>query len=420
LQSTELNAFSQRDQRILSTFAERAASAIEIVGLYEEINRHAAELEWRVAQRTVELQRAKERVEAILNNSNEAIILAGPGHGIKQANPAFYALFGYETDEVHGRPLLTIVGNWQAATFQQDLHMVETTGQSRRVEMRCVRKDGEAFEGDIALALIRGEEEGSLTIICSIRDITQRKRAEEDLRQALTKEKEVNELKTRFVSMVSHEFRTPLATIQSSIDLVKNYGDRMTEDKRRGHFEKAFSEVKHLTDLLDDVLTISRADSVGLDFRPVSLDLETLCRQAVAQIQQIAPNYQINFVVTGSPQPMLTDEKLIHQIMTNLLSNAVKYSSPGSNVHVRLAWSPRQVVMEVRDEGIGIPLEDQERLFDVFHRATNVGSVQGSGLGLAIVKRATEAHGGTITFLSTEGVGTTFTVTMPIPPASQG
>jgi len=413
LQSTEPEAFSPRDQRILSTFAERAASAIEIVGLYEEINRHAAELEWRVVQRTAELQRAKERVETILNNSSDAIILAHVSRGIRQANPAFYSLFGYATDEILGHPLHIIVESRQSSAFQSDVRDVESTGQPRQFDLRFVRKDGSVFDGDMTLSLVKGDDENSLTVICSIRDITQRKRATEELRQALTKEKELNELKSGFVSMVSHEFRTPLATIQSSMDLINSYGERMSEDKRRHHFDNAFSEVRHLTALLDDVLTISKADSVGLEYKPVVLDLETLCRQAVQKMQQIATTHRINFVVTGTLQAVLTDEKLMHQIITNLLSNAVKYSPSGSAIHVTLKRESNRAVIDIKDEGMGIPYEDQERLFELFHRAANVGTIQGSGLGLAIVKRAVEKHGGTLTFVSNEGVGTTFTVTIP-------
>jgi PAS domain S-box-containing protein len=417
LQSPEPDAYSQRDQRILAAFAERAASAIEIFGLYEAINRHAADLESRVAQRTAELQHAKERVEAILNNSSDAIVLAHTSRGIQQANPAFYALFGYATDELFGHPLSVIAETRQAAAFQQDAHTVETTGQLKRLDMRCVRKDGSVFDGDVMLTLVKGNTENAQTLICSIRDNTQRKRVTDELRQALSKEKELNELKTRFVSMVSHEFRTPMATIQSSLDLVRTYGERMTPEKRREHFDKAFTEIRHLTDLLDDVLTISRADSIGLEFSPTALDLGTLCRHVVEQMQQIAPAHQINLVTTGSTQTGLADEKLLRQVMTNLLSNAVKYSAQGSSVHVRLTCDKKQATIEIRDEGIGIPYEDQDHLFELFHRAANVGNIQGSGLGLAIVKRAVEAHGGTINFISTERVGTTFTVSIPYVPS---
>jgi PAS domain S-box-containing protein len=540
LQSSEPEAFSESDQRVLSAFAERAAAAIEIVGLYEEINQRAAELEWRVAQRTAELQRAKERVEAILDNTGDAIVLARAEGGIEQINPAFQSLFGYVPAEVLGHPLTSVIENEQVGGFSTALGDVLKNNLPLRIEVRCVRKDGTVFEGDIALAPVTGYEEKTPGVICSIRDITdrkraedvlresearfrgffeqplvgmalmsieknvmiandklcamlgyeldellrcswsdithpddlaldvgqfnrvvagdidgysidkrlsrkdgnaisvimscrcvrdgqgkathfvvlvqditERKRAEEELHRAFAKQKELNDLKSRFTSMVSHEFRTPLAVMQSSLELVKNYADRLTEDKKRMHLENAHAQVKRLTDLLNDILALSRAEAVDLEYQPSLLDLDALSHQIVEEMHRVFATHQIRISANQECRSVYADEELLRQALSNLLTNAAKYSPAGSTIHLDLACEDNHTVIQVRDEGIGIPIEDQARLFEPFHRAKNVGKIQGTGLGLAIVKRSVEAHGGTISVTSQTGIGTTFTMNIP-------
>jgi PAS domain S-box-containing protein len=412
LQSSQPDAFSESDQRVLTAFAERAAAAIEIVSLYEEINQRAAELEWRVAQRTADLQRAKERVEAILDNTGDAIVLAHE-EGIEQINPAFQSLFGYAADEVYGHPVTSLIENEQTEGFSAALSAVLKNRLPLRIEVRCVSKDNAVFDSDIALAPMAGYEEKTLGVICSIRDITERKRAEEELRRAFSKQKELNDLKSRFASMVSHEFRTPLAVMQSSLDLVKNYADRLTEEKKRAHLENAHAQVKRLTDLLNDILTLSRAEAVDLDYQPALIDLDALCRQIVEDMRRVFETHQIHISTNHDCRSVYADEELLRQALTNLLTNAAKYSPPESTIYLDLACENKRTIIQVRDEGIGIPTEDQTRLFEPFHRAKNVGKIQGTGLGLAIVKRAVEAHQGTISVTSQTGAGTTFTINIP-------
>jgi PAS domain S-box-containing protein len=255
-----------------------------------------------------------------------------------------------------------------------------------------------------------------VSVFCSLLgNIYQRKRLEEDLRQSLAKEKNLNELKSRFSSMISHEFRTPLATIQSSTDLVKHYGPKMSAERKDDHLNTIQSQVQHLTTMLDDILTISKAESVGLDFKPKSADLYALCSGLVSEHQQNAADSR-RIVFSGTPITAVVDEKLLRQAIGNLLSNAVKYSPEGSSIYLDLTRKQEQVTICVRDQGIGIPKEDQEQLFQTFHRAENVGNVTGTGLGLAITRHAVELHGGSIRVESEVGAGTTFTVTLPLHP----
>jgi PAS domain S-box-containing protein len=416
LQSTLPDAFSEREQRLLTAFAERAAAALEIMRLYEEINQRAAELEWRVAQRTAELQRAKEHVETILNNSIDGIILIGPEGAVHQANPAFSQMFGF-SGEIWGQSLQEFIEPSEREKCAAALLMVTQQHQPARVELTCVRGDSTLFDADAALAPLAGDQDDDLRIICSLRDISQRKQLEAELREALAKEKELNELKSRFVSMVSHEFRTPLAAILSSSELVRTYRDRIPVERQLEHLEKIGFQVRRLTDMMDDVLTIGKADDTkGLAFNPERLNLETFCRTVVDEIRPTAPAHRLQLTVKGNCEQADIDPKLMRQVLYNLLSNAVKYSPEGGMVGLELSCNQDAAIMRVTDQGIGIPQADVKRLFEVFHRASNVGHIQGTGLGLAIVKRAVEAHRGSISVDSTVGKGTAFIVTIPLVP----
>lgn len=266
----------------------------------------------------------------------------------------------------------------------------------------------------------------------------QRKQAEGDIRKALAREKELTELKTRFISMTSHEFRTPLTTIQSSAELLEHYSHKWTEEKKLIHLRRIQSSVKHMTKLLNDILIIGKVEAGKLQLTPVPLDLEAFCHNLVEELQlNDAEQHVIHFRVESSgwehqntetrghtdtdtgehPEGKSTpcmDEKLLWQILENLLSNALKYSPKGSTIEFTLHYADNQAIFQIRDQGIGIPLADQERLFDTFHRATNVGTIAGTGLGLAIVKKCVEIHNGQITVDSQIGVGTTLTVTLPM------
>jgi PAS domain S-box-containing protein len=411
LQSPHPHAFTQRDQRILNAFAERAAAAIEIRQLYEEINGHANELEQRVIARTIELHRAKEHVEAILNNSSDAIILARANGTIRQINPAFYTLFGYDEPDVLGQSLLMLVKPDHAADFEHAMQRITATNQPERIELIGQRKNKTHFTFEIALAPFT-EDEPSL--ICSLRDITERKQLEQDLRLALVKEKELGEMKTRFSSMISHEFRTPLATIQSSTDLLERYKDRMSEEQKAEHLHKIQAQVQNLTTMLEDILTVSRSETLELEFKPEWFDLESLCQEVVTNMRMIGDKHSIHFSIKGIASHVYLDPKLMQQVVTNLLSNAIKYSPGGSKIWVELSRDQDGITIRVQDQGIGIPEEDKKYLFDVYHRAKNVKTVAGTGLGLAIVKRAVERHNGTIQVESEIGIGTTFTLHLPV------
>jgi PAS domain S-box-containing protein len=384
----------------------------------EALRRYAAELEQRVIERTTELQHSKEYVEAILNHTSDAIILMGEDGNIQHVNPAFERLFGYPISDVLGQSLLLLAGDAQVLELASELQAVYQHNESRRIEINLQRADDVTFAADVSLAPMSGQQKFG-GIVCSIWDVSERKRTEENLRTALEKEKELGDLKSRFTSMVSHEFRTPLAVIQSSSDLLKGYADQMTPERRVSQLDKIQNQVKRLTDLLNDILLLSKAQSVGLDFNPEPVDLYAFSQDIVGEMRLTAKTHTIQFNAQGDCFQLNGDTKLLRQAISNLLSNAVKYSPAGSTVSFRLFCGDDQAIMQIQDQGDGISEEDQKHLFETFFRAKSTISVPGTGLGLPIVKQAIEAHGGSVTFESKVGYGTTFTLSVPLQTTSE-
>ena len=246
-------------------------------------------------------------------------------------------------------------------------------------------------------------------------DITQRKRAEVELLSALQREKELSEMKSKFVSIASHELRTPLATILSSAELLEHYSESLSAEDRLKMLHGIQGAVKRMNAMIEDVLIIGKAEAGALQFEPKPVDLRDLCRKVVEELRGgVAKQHVIQFDHPFERDNLNLDEKLLRHILTNLLSNAVKYSPVGSTVSLLLTERDGQALIEVADQGIGIPPEDQARLFESFHRASNVGNRQGTGLGLVIVKKAVELHGGTISIDSKVDAGTRISVRLPL------
>jgi PAS domain S-box-containing protein len=246
-------------------------------------------------------------------------------------------------------------------------------------------------------------------------DITERKRAEEELVKALALEKELGRLKGNFVSTVSHEFRTPLGIIMSSAEILDRYFDRLAPQARRDQLTAIHQAVQRMAGLMENVLVLSGAEAGRLAFHPAPLSLAAFCARLVEEVQTASPGCgPIEFEPTGLPAEATGDENLLRHIFINLLGNAVKYSPAGSPVKLRVRQEGGNAVFEVVDRGIGIPQDDRDRLFMAFHRGANVGHISGTGLGLSIVKRCVELHGGRIRFEGGPGGGTMFTVVLPL------
>lgn len=241
------------------------------------------------------------------------------------------------------------------------------------------------------------------------------RRTQDELQVALGRERELGELKTRFVSMVSHEFRTPLGVIMSAVELLLHYSERLPEEERRGQLESIRDSTRHMGDLMEQVLVLSRADAGKLSFRPQSLDLPALVEKIVDETQSLTGGKcRITLEAGDDLAGADGDESLLRHILGNLIANAVKYSAEGSEVVCRLRREGEFAVCQVVDRGIGIPEADRARLFEAFHRGSNVGQTPGTGLGLVIVKRCVELHRGRLDFTSATDAGTVFTVRLPL------
>jgi len=339
---------------------------------------------------------------------------------VVKCNRRFAEIFGYTQEELTGQSTRV----W----LQSDEGFIEAgsrayarlaQGENYSSELHLHKKDGTPIW---VFADSRATDPAApqAGIIISIGDITERKRAEIELLASLQREKELSEIKSKFVSIASHELRTPLATILSATELLEHYTDGLSADDKLKMLHGIQGAVKRMNTMIEDVLIIGKAEAGALQFEPKQVDLGELCHKVVEELRGgVAKQHVIRFERRFERGSLNLDEKLLRHILTNLLSNAVKYSPPGGNVSLLLAEHDGEAVIEVGDQGIGIPLEDQAHLFESFHRASNVGNRQGTGLGLVIVKKAVELHGGTISIDSKVDAGTRISVRLPLPQMAQ-
>jgi len=243
------------------------------------------------------------------------------------------------------------------------------------------------------------------------KEVSARKRAEEDLQIALNAERQLGQLRTLFVSMVSHEFRTPLAAIRTSTDLLKNYSQRMTDIQRLRHIEKIQGQVAHLNNLIETTLLFSKSQLKGLELHFEEIDIKEFLIRLIQDMQAVAgEKHFIRFQFDGEQFRYHIDRQLTYILIANLITNAIKYSPKGGDVWVRVKCGENMLQVAVQDSGIGIPPNDLSRLYNDFYRATNVGSISGTGLGLKLVKSIVDLYQGTIEIDSLLDIGTTFTI----------
>lgn len=339
----------------------------------------------------------------ILRLSDEKYVLA---------NDAYLNWLGYPLRDVVGRTCVEL-GLWEnPAERISVLQDMRALGLIRQRECRWRNRSGLRFT--VLLSAETIQLDGTPHMLSMAIDITQRKRAEEELLKTLEREKELSQLKSNFVSMVSHEFRTPLGIIQSSAELLRDFHHRMQPNERQEQLESVIRNARRMAGMMEEILVLSRLDVGKLSYQPASLDLRTFCRRIVDEVLSATNRRcRIELSVSSIPAEAQADERLLGHVFTNLLSNAVKYSHAGSAVQFSLTQEGNDAVCVVRDNGIGIPEEDQLHLFSAFHRGSNVGTRPGTGLGLLLVKRCADLHGGTVQMESKVGKGTTFSVRIP-------
>lgn len=235
------------------------------------------------------------------------------------------------------------------------------------------------------------------------------------LRAEQEKQRELSRLKSRFVSMTSHEFRTPISVIMSSTEMLEAYADKWSVQKKANHFVRIRNAALHMMEMLDAILVIGRSDAGLLEFNPKPLLIGPFCVGVIETVSLANPHAQrVRYAGTPGALPVIADESLLRHMLENLLGNALKYSPNGGEVRLDVTRENDELVFDVRDQGIGISAEDQEHLFDTYNRGSNVGTIAGTGLGLAIVRRAVQLHGGTLSLHSEVGMGSCFTVRIPV------
>ncbi len=371
----------------------------------------------------------RQKAEAALRESEARwnFALEGSGEGVwdwnTQSNEVFYstqwkAMFGYSNEEI-GNGL----DEWEKRVHPEDKEQVYSDLQKHisgeteiyRNEHRVLCKDGTyKWILDRGKVVARQKNGQPLRIIGTHSDITNAKLIEEALRSAVSKERELNELKSRFVSMASHEFRTPLASILMMSDSLMAYRTKMDDQQIVSKLQNINDQVQHLAKVVTDVMQVSKIQEGKMEFNPQSVDF-------IALISKVINDFNANKLLKNKIQlecncgslSMKLDSRLLIQVLNNLISNAIKYAQPNPIVKVKLAETNQEVLLSIQDNGIGIPESDQKNLFQPFFRAENVKKIQGNGLGLNIVRESVRLHEGNITFDSNLGKGSTFVVHLP-------
>jgi PAS domain S-box-containing protein len=390
---------------------------------------------------------SKEGIDALFLHATEGILVVNHHGEIIRINPSAALLFGYDNNELLGKKIEVLVPKRLAADHTDHRTKYGQNPHARAMgagmELFGLKKDGSEFPVELSLSPYKSK--GEQFVIAFIIDITVRKQAEgklknyskeleqqvknrtlileeaidelektkKDLNQALEKEKDLNELKSRFVSMASHEFRTPLTTIMSSLSLVTKYGERDDKTNQAKHVGKIKTSINNLTDILNDFLSVSKLEEGKVENQPEAINLKLFTEDIISDMQQMANNgQQIVQTHVGNEQVFL-DKKLLKNVYFNLISNAVKFSPEGGIVEVNVIVETNLVKIVVKDSGIGISEEDQKHLFERFFRGRNAINIQGTGLGLNILAKYIELMNGTIELESVENKGTTFTIIMP-------
>jgi PAS domain S-box-containing protein len=406
----------------------------------------------------------KAHMTSLFENATEGIILTGPKGKIVLANPAAEKMFGYSESELIGQ-LIEVLIPEQIKSHHHKLREGFYEKPSNRVmghgrDLYGKKKDGSNLPVEVSLSHYRKENE--LFVIAFIVDITRRKEIERDmieqqkqlekvsteirklnvelevkveertmilkealqrleqsqteLSEALDKERQLSEIKSRFVSMASHEFRTPLSTVLSSASLLEKYKTTEEQEKRSRHIDKIKNSVRHLNDILEDFLSLGKLDEGKVESHAGDFELKTFMKDIIDEMQGLLKkDQQIKLNYEGDAT-IFSDKKLLKNILINLITNAIKFSGEGTKINMETKVDNESAVVAIADQGIGIAEDDQEHLFSSFFRGANAINIQGTGLGLHIVKRYIDLLGGSIQLKSELGQGTTITLTIPAKP----
>ena len=378
--------------------------------------------------------------ELLFTTAAEGLVVVDASGAILMHNPRLNTLFGYDKGELLGKPIEVLLPD--AARARHSAHrdsynkkpVQRSMGQG--MDLWGKRKDGSVLPVEVSLNHFSVDDKRY--VMGLVTDITLRRRAEEALqrtnqeleqrveqrtaelrtaehnvREALEKEKELHALKGRFVSMASHEFRTPLSTIMSSVDLIARYTEAAADEKVEKHVARIRAKVREMTAMLNEFLSLERIEQGQVLCTPVEIDIVHLCIELLEELRPLAkPGQTIDYDHQGEQRTVMLDRPILGNMIVNLVTNALKYSNEGQAAELRTRIDGDRLTITVTDRGIGIPKEDQQHLFERFFRGGNTTNIQGTGLGLNIVTRYLDLLGGTIAFQSEPG-HTVFTVELP-------
>ncbi len=361
------------------------------------------------------LRQSEERYRLLAENITDIISRVTPEGVYKDVSQSCTTVLGYKPQEMIGHNGAEFLHPDDRDAMLQKRQSDFEQRNEVPITYRFRHRKGHYIWLEVARKFILSQDGKTvLEYVTSARDVSVRKRAEEALKNALEKEKELSELKSRFLSTASHEFRTPLATILAVVETLTAYRKKLDETQIDDKLSKIGDQVSYLKTIIEDMLQVVRLQDPKAKHNPVNLNLDAVCKSVIDEFESRADITQ-NFVYScdDALHQVSLDRKLMRQIISNLVSNAVKYSPPHKDITISLQHLQEALLLKVKDEGIGIPEADLKHLFEPFHRAANVGTIPGTGLGLVITKESVELHGGFINVESELGVGTTFTITIP-------
>ncbi|MEA5574940.1 ATP-binding protein [Anabaena sp. UHCC 0451] len=368
-----------------------------------------------------ELRENRDQLATLLNCMSDAVIATNHQGIITFMNPASEKITGWQQTESLGKDISNIFQIIDESTEQVRENPVIKVLQEKQVVYldeftSLVTRDGKRIPIGNSASPLRRQPHAISGAVVVFWDLSER-RQKEYLEQALEKEQELNRLKSLFISTVSHEFRNPLAMIQTAVELIEMQGTKLTAAKRNTYLSRIYGAIQSMERLMEDVLFMGKAEAGYLGYNPAPIKLDKFCRELIEEFSLIKnSSHQIVFNCHLHNPDAVMDEKLLHYLFINLLSNAAKYSPPEKEIALNLTGDlvNETAIFQVKDQGIGIPETDQKQIFDSFYRASNVQSIHGNGLGLVIVKKCVDAHNGQIEINSQLGKGTTFTVTLPL------
>lgn len=408
------------------------------------------------------IQPGEAHLTSLFENATEGIILTNGAGNIILVNPAAQKMFQYSSEELIDKPIEILIPDKVKPSHKGHregfYHNPSDRVMGHGRDLYGRKKDGTNLPVEVSLSHYRRKNE--LFVIAFIVNITHRKEIEQnmirqqkeleritheirrlnteleakveertlilrealqrleesqkELSEALEKEKQLNEIKSRFVSMASHEFRTPLSTVLSSASLLGKYTTTEDQDKRSRHIDKIKASVKHLNDILEDFLSLGKLDEGKVESHSTEFNLAEFINELIEEIKGLLKKgQQFHFDYKGN-QEVSSDKKLLKNILINLITNAIKFSGEDTKIEITATVNDMKGIISVCDHGIGIPREDLEHLFSSFYRGGNVLNIQGTGLGLHIVKRFVELMSGSVAIESELGSGTTITITIPV------